>query len=175
MPDPGTWDALLAFVRDNEQLIEIVIFFLGFAESLVFVSFFVPASVLFLAIAALQSASDAPIMPLVIYGTAGALAGDLVSYALGRRVRHNVDRVWPFNRNPHLLFRTRKMFERQGALAIIVSKFVGPLRPIVPFVGGAMQMPLITFTLASAVSSLAWSIVFLAPTYYGVTWLQGWL
>lgn len=170
-----TWEALLEFVRNNEALIEIIVFLLGFAESLVFVSFFVPASVLFLAIAALQSASEAPIMPLVIAGTIGALVGDLVSYAIGWRVRHNVDRVWPFNRNPQLLFRTRKMFERQGALAIVVSKFVGPLRPIVPFVGGAMHMPLLTFTIASAVSSLAWSIVFLAPTYYGVSWLQGWL
>lgn len=172
MPTDFSWEALLDFVRANEPLIELIVFVLGFAESLVFVSFFVPASVLFLGIAALQSASDAPLMPLLLAGTAGALIGDIVSYGLGWRVRHNVDRVWPFSANPHLLFRTRKLFESQGAMAIVLSKFVGPLRPLVPFVGGAMHMPFPTFAIASALSSLAWSIAFLAPSYYGVNWLM---
>lgn len=175
MAESGTWDALLDFVRRNEALVEVIVFALGFAESLVFVSFFVPASVLFLGIGALQSASHAPFLPLMLAGTAGCLAGDLVSYLLGRYMRENVERVWPFSRHPNLLARSRIMFERRGMSAIFFSKFVGPLRPVVPFVGGAMHMPLLAFTIASAVSSLAWSIVFLAPAYYGVTWLHQYL
>ena len=50
-------NATLEFARQNEALIEVTLFCLGFAESLVITSFFVPASVLFLGIAALHGAS----------------------------------------------------------------------------------------------------------------------
>jgi undecaprenyl-diphosphatase len=168
MSSQGSVEALIGFVKRNEALVEVFVFLLGFAESLVFVSFFIPASVLFLGIAALQGASDAPLLPIVLAGAAGALAGDIVSYALGWRVRHNLDKCWPFRSNPDMLARARSMFERRGIYAIVVGKFVGPLRPVVPFVGGAMQMPWAKFTTASAASSLAWSVIFLAPSYYGI-------
>ncbi len=161
-------NAVLDFVKRNEALVEVFVFLLGFAEFLVFVSFFVPASVLFLGIAALQAASDAPLLPILLSGAAGALAGDIVSYVLGWRVRHNVENCWPFRSNPGLLARTRAMFESRGVYAVVVGKFVGPLRPLIPFVGGAMHMPWATFTIASAASSFAWAAVFLAPSYYGM-------
>ena len=81
MSDTGLWQSVVAFVRENEVTIELVVFFLGFMESLVFVSFFVPASVLFLAFAALQSASEGPFLPILLAGAlglpvfAGGLAG----------------------------------------------------------------------------------------------------
>ena len=159
---------VLTFVRENEVLIEAFVFLLGFAESLVFVSFFVPASVLFLGVAALHSAGDGPFLPLLMAGAAGCLLGDLVSFAIGWRVRHNVRNYWPFDRRPEMLTRTRMLFRRHGSYAIFVSKFVGPFRPVAPMFAGAMHIPLPIFAGASAASSLLWALAFLAPAYYGL-------
>ncbi len=168
MPETGLWQHIIAFVRENEFLIELLIFALGLAESLVLVSFFVPASVLFLAIAALQSAGDGPFLPILLAGALGCLAGDIVSYMIGWRVRHRIRGIWPFRSRPDLLARTRWMIRRHGVYAIVVSKFVGPLRPITPLFAGATTMPWYSFASASAASSLLWALAFLAPAYYGL-------
>ena len=168
MSSQSIWQHVLDFVRENEVVIEVIVFVLGFAESLVFVSFFVPASVLFLGVAALHAAGDGPFLPLLLAGTAGCLLGDLVSFALGWHVRHDVKNVWPFSRRPELLTRTRILFRRHGSYAIVMSKFIGPFRPVAPMFAGAMHMPWQTFAGASAVSSLLWALAFLAPAYYGI-------
>ena len=173
MSEPSAWEQVIAFVREHEFLIEVVIFLLGFAESVVLVSFFVPASVLFLAIAALHSASDGPFVPILLAGALGCLAGDIVSYAIGRRFRRHVKVLWPFGSRPDLLARTRLLLRRHGVYAIIVSKFVGPLRPVTPMFAGAASMPWYSFAGASAASSLLWALAFLAPTYYGLQ-LMNW-
>jgi undecaprenyl-diphosphatase len=162
------WDAAVELTRRNEQLIEIIIFGLGFAESLVFVSFFVPASAFFLAIAALEGAAGNPLLPILLAGAAGCFVGDMVSFFLGRRVKGDVANHWPFTRYPIWLTSTKSLFQRRGISAIFISKFVGPLRPVVPFVAGATHMRSMPFAIASCTSSVIWSMTFLVPSYYGV-------
>ncbi|MFM1814918.1 MAG: hypothetical protein RLZ98_1613 [Pseudomonadota bacterium] len=166
------WNAAVDFARENETAIEILLFVLGFAESLVFISFFVPASALFLGIAALEGAAGNPFLPILLAGAAGCFAGDMVSFVLGSWMKENLDKRWPFNRNPFWLLRTQALFERRGMSAIYISKFIGPLRPVVPFVAGAMQMRTLPFAIASLGSSLIWSAAFLAPSYYGLKLLH---
>ncbi|MFY0611173.1 MAG: DedA family protein [Hyphomicrobiaceae bacterium] len=167
------WNAAIEFARDNERFIEIVLFGLGFAESLVFVSFFVPASALFLAIAALEGAAGNPLLPILFAGAAGCFVGDMVSYFLGRRIKGGTQSHWPFTRHPHWLSATQALFQRRGFSAIFISKFVGPLRPVVPFVAGAMHMSPVPFVGASIASSILWAMAFLIPSYYGIKFLGG--
>jgi membrane protein DedA with SNARE-associated domain len=167
------WNTAVDFARENEELIEFVLFGLGFAESLVFVSFYVPASALFLAVAALEGAAGNPLFPILLAGSAGCFAGDMVSYFLGRRIKGDRHTHWPFTRCPHWLSGTQALFQRRGISAIFISKFVGPLRPVVPFVAGAMDMPLGSFAAASITSSMIWAMAFLIQSYYGIKFLGG--
>ena len=172
MADSGLWQGAIAFARENELLIEVIVFALGFAESLVLVSVFVPASVLFLAIAALHAAGDGPFLPILLAGSLGCLAGDVVSYVIGRRTRRHINGLWPFRSRPDLLARTQLMIRRHGVYAIFASKFIGPLRPITPACAGAASMSWLAFFSASAASSVLWALAFLAPTYYGFQFMQ---
>lgn len=166
-------DATLAFVRDHRGFVEVTLFWLGFAESLVITSFFIPASVIFLAIAGLHSAAGGDFLPMVLAGTAGAFLGDIASYLIGWHYKDKVRLHWPFRTNPSLLPKATAFFERWGIMGIVLGKFVGPMRPMIPLVGGVVAMPWLSFGIASAVSSLVWSIVFLAPTFYGLKWGLG--
>lgn len=162
------WNEALEFVRRNETLIEVIVFALGFCESLFFVSFFVPASALFIAIAALEGAAGGPLLPMLLAGSLGCFAGDMVSFAMGDRYKHDLPERWPFKTNPGWLPGAQSLFERWGMSAVVVSKFIGPLRPVIPVVAGASHMPWPTFAAASSVPSVIWSTAFLAPPYYGL-------
>ena len=157
--------AVTDFVRDNSTLVEVIVFALGFAESIVLVSIFVPSTALFLAIGAAHSAAGGDFVTIWLAGSAGATLGDVLSFAIGRHFREGIRDVWPFTSYPELFPRCRIMFRRWGMLAIIAGKFMGNARPFLPVVAGAMTMRWPTFAIASVVSSLLWAGVFLSPGY----------
>lgn len=155
----------MEFVRAHVTWTPWIVFALGFAESIAFISLLVPSTFLFLGIGALHSAAGGSFVEVWLAGAAGAVIGDIVSYSAGRLLKDDVHRWWPFSRMPELLPKGRAMFERWGFWSIIAGKFFGGLRPFVPVVAGMMQMPWLLFVLASVLSSLAWAGVFLAPGY----------
>jgi membrane protein DedA with SNARE-associated domain len=162
----------MVFVRDNIAWAPAIVFALGFAESIAFVSLFVPSTILFLAIGGLHSTAGGEFLPVWFAGAAGATIGDGVSYVAGRAFKGDAARIWPFSRMPGLLPKARAMFERWGFWSIIAGKFVGGLRPFVPVVAGMMDMPWLLFVLGSVISSVIWAGVFLAPGY-GIWLLPG--
>lgn len=167
--DPDTWwQSAIAFVRENETSIEIALFVFAFAESIIFASVFVPSTPIFIGIGALEGAAEGPLMPLIVAGTLGAIAGDLASFAIGYRFRNQLPGIWPLRNHPDQLARARSFVERWGILAILASKLSGPLRPIVPMLVGANGMARWRFVSASAVSSVVWAVLVLAPAYYGL-------
>ena len=153
------------FVREHSTLVELVVFALGFAESLVLVSIFVPSSALFLAIGTAHSAAGGDFLTLWLAGAAGAICGDVVSFGAGRYFKSDIQKVWPFSSYPSLFPRCRLLFRRWGVWAIVAGKFMGNARPFLPVVAGAMTMRWPKFIAASIVSSLLWAGVFLAPGY----------
>jgi len=161
----GLTDVVVDFVRRNMVLTEIAVFAMGFAESIAFVSLFVPSTVLFLAIGGVHSAAGGVFWTVWLAGAAGAFLGDIVSYAFGRYFRSEIQGIWPFSRNADWYVLTLRFFQRWGVLSLIGGKFLGMMRPFIPVVAGAAQMGWIPFLLGSAISSLIWAGVFLAPGY----------
>src|SRR5258706_11469047 len=153
-------DLVLAFMRSHAHLTGIVVFLLGFGESIALVSLFVPSTILFLGIGGIHSAAGGVFWPIWLAGAAGATVGDCLSFWLGRYFKDDVAKIWPISKYPELIPKGRAAFERWGVLSIIGGKFIGGLRPFIPVVGGTMVMPWAIFIAASAVSSLIWGGVF---------------
>jgi membrane protein DedA with SNARE-associated domain len=158
-------DLALAFMRDHSQLTGLVVFLLGLGEGIALVSLFVPSTILFLGIGGMHSAAGGEFWPIWLAGAAGACVGDCISFWLGRHFKDEVQRIWPISKYPELIPKGRAAFERWGPLSIIGGKFIGGLRPFIPVVAGTMVMPWPLFFGASAISSLIWAGVFLAPGY----------
>ena len=126
-PDPGSiWGQLIGFVGRNIDLVEPLVFLLGFAESIVLVSLLVPSTILFLAIGGLHNAAGGEFLPLWLAGAAGAFLGDVVSYALGRYFRADIAGIWPFSKKPEWYVMARGFFHTWGAPGIIASPMIGP-------------------------------------------------
>lgn len=84
------------------------------------------------------------LLPLVFLA---AVAGDLASYFLGRRLgRDFLVRHGPKVRvTPAALERVEEFFDRHGGAAIFLGRFIGIVRAVAPFIAGASRLPLRRF------------------------------
>lgn len=165
-------DQVMAFVTAHIAWIEPIVFLLGMGESLIVVSFFIPSTILFIAIGGLYAAADGPLWQLCLAGAAGAFVGDVVSYAGGRYFKNDITKFSVVRKNRRVFARTRLFCQQWGSSGVIISKFMGMFRSIVPIVAGVLSMPAYRFIPASAVSCLIWATAFLSPGY-GVSWFMG--
>lgn len=158
-------DWLIAAANSNAHLTVPIAFGLGFAESIMVLAWMVPSSAILVALGAMQQAAGGEIWPPWFAASAGALLGDVLSFAAGWYYRHEIARTWPFSDRPAWLVSTRIVLRQWGAQGIIASKFFGPLRSCIPVVAGAAHMKWRIFIPASALSCLIWAGVFLVPGY----------
>ncbi len=142
-----------------------IAFLLGFAESVVVLAWLVPSSAILVALGALQQSVGGDFWPPWIAAASGALVGDVLSFAVGWRFRHEIKRTWPFSDRPQWLVATRVVLRTWGFQGIVASKFFGPIRSCIPVVAGAAHMRWRAFVPASALSCLIWAGAFILPGY----------
>jgi membrane protein DedA with SNARE-associated domain/membrane-associated phospholipid phosphatase len=96
-----------------------------------------------------------------------AVAGDLVSYALGRRmgreflVRHG----GRLKITEERLQGVESFFARHGGPTIVIGRFIGFVRALAPFVAGTSRMPVRTFVAYDVLGAGAWSTTFCVLGY----------
>ncbi len=154
-----------AFVAAHIEMVLPVAFALGFAESIVVVSLFVPSTVLLLGLGGLHMGAGGVFWTLWIATAVGAFIGDLVTFAFARAFKKNAREAWPLRNYPRSYARARLHIRQWGLAGIVASKFFGFVRPFVPAVAGAMGMRWPLFVAASAISALLWAGAVLAPGY----------
>ena len=105
------------------------------------------------------------LIPLIVIVWACALAGDLTSFFLGRRlgreflVCHGPKIGMSHQRLEHV----ERFFAAHGGKTIFIGRFVGLIRPVSPFIAGASKMPARRFipltTLAAGIWAAAFSVL----------------
>jgi membrane-associated protein len=96
-----------------------------------------------------------------------AAAGDLASFWLGRRL----GRRFLVARGPRIgvtaprLHRVDEFFDRHGAKAILVGRFVGIIRAVAPFLAGASGMRVRNFVPWSLLGTGLWATTFTLVGY----------
>lgn len=140
-----------------------VIGLIAFLESLALVGLLVPGAVLMLMAGAIVGASNLPLLPILLWAMAGAIAGDGLSYWLGRHFRDRL-RSFPVIRHyPGAITQAEQLFYRHGGKSVVIGRFVGPVRPVIPAVVGMLGMPPGRFLLANVGSAIAWAPAYLLP------------
>ncbi|MGY6570527.1 MAG: DedA family protein [Salinarimonas sp.] len=165
-PEPALEDLierLTTFVSANASWAPLVVGVLAFLESLAIISLFVPATMTLVAIGALVAVSGIEFWTVWIAGAIGAICGDMVSYAIGRRYDHAALRIWPLSRYPQLVARAQSGLRRHGAWWLFAGKFFAPTRTIGPLLAGVSGMPLPLFKAVTFAVAMVWIFVLLAP------------
>lgn len=157
----------------SPSLLLLGIVIISLVESLAVIGLIVPGVVLITAAASLAGHQQLAIPLVLLSAFVGAVAGDALSFALGYTQRERVPGLWPFTRHPEWLAHGARFFQRHGSLSVILGRFAGPVRPIVPLIAGMMHMRPFTFACANIGSALVWAPVYVLPGYLlGRTWKQ---
>jgi membrane protein DedA with SNARE-associated domain len=154
---------IMTFIGGHRSWAGPVVCALAFAESMAFLSLLVPFTATIVASGTLIGTGALDPWVIVPWGVAGACLGDAVSYWIGRYFGDRVPYVWPFKNDPALLEQGRLFFLRWGALSVLLGRFFGPLRAIVPIVAGMMGMSQTRFQIANIASAVIWLPALMLP------------
>lgn len=110
---------------------------------------------------------------VVAASTLGSLAGSLLSYAIGRFGAEPLVRRYGrwFLLNPHHIDQAHAFFEKRGALAVFLARFVPGVRHVSSIPAGIARMSLGPFVLATLLGATAWNMLLL---WAGITLGHNW-
>jgi membrane protein DedA with SNARE-associated domain len=152
----------IEFLKQHSEWAGPIMFVVSFGESFVGLSLLFPGTTIMVIAGTLVLWPLNPhgifnVWPLLIGGICGAVLGDAISFAIGRRFGHLVEKHWYFVRHPDILKRGYGFFSRFGMASVFVGRFFGPVRAAIPLVAGIMEMPWRQFWFANVASALIWA------------------
>lgn len=156
-------NAVLDWVGANPGWALTLLFLAAFFEGLVGAGLLVPGAALLFGAGVLIGGGQLPLWPSLLLAYAGAVLGDSVSFWLGRRYGPWLRGSWPLRRYPGVLDKSIAFFQSHGAKSVILGRFIGPSRGVIPAVAGMMRMPAGRFMLANLASGLVWAPTYLFP------------
>lgn len=152
---------LLAVAQQYGAWVYATLAFIFFSETgLVFMAFLPGDSLLFVAgiLVAAGGASMPNIVVTCLLLTAAAIAGNATGYAIGAKVGPALfDRPDSRIFKPEYLDKTHEFFEKYGAPAIILARFVPIVRTFITAVAGAGRMGFARFMVLSAIGGVLWA------------------
>ncbi len=157
--------SIFAWLGDHPILSGFFIFFVALIESLAVVGLLIPGIALMLIIGAYLATGQFSFFTAVVLTFLGAVAGDSISYYIGSRFKDKLSTVWPLSHYPETFQKGIVFFKRHGNKSIVLGRFVGPLRALIPAIAGMFQMPQKQFFFSNILSALIWAPMVLLPGY----------
>lgn len=153
------------WLHAHQDWLGVSIAVIAFVESFAIVGIVVPGVVM-LTVAAFIAGTGVLGLPAALaWAFVGAVLGDGVSFLLGRHFHHYLYGIWPFTRHRRWIDKGEEFFRRYGVVSVAAGRFFGPIRPIIPLVAGALEMPPMSFYTVNIVSAMAWAPLYILPGF----------
>ncbi len=156
-------DSLTAWLAANPQWLGLALFLIACLECLAIAGIIVPGTVLLFGVAVLAGSGALTLGQTLLLGYCGGLLGDALSYAVGRYFHQDIRRLPGLRQHPQWLSGAERYFQRYGVASLLVGRFIGPLRPMLPMVAGMLNMPAGRFIAVSLVAAGGWALAYLLP------------
>jgi membrane-associated protein len=153
-----------------------ILFVIIFSETGLVVTPFLPGDALLFTVGTLTAGDGSLNLPVIlVLLTAAAILGNLVNYSIGRTIGQKLysnpnSRIF---KQKHLE-QTHQFYEKYGAKAILLSRFLPLLRTMVPFVAGMGSMDQKKFTSYNVIGAFIWvfGIVLLGHFFGNIEFVQ---
>tara|TARA_R110000787_G_scaffold84079_13_gene180488 strand:- start:4200 stop:6260 length:2061 start_codon:yes stop_codon:yes gene_type:complete len=155
--------ALLNWISAHPGGSLILLFVVAMVDALFLLGAFVPAAIVLFGMGALIALGSLNLWSTALIAAAGALAGDAISFAMGRRYGDQLFESRLMRRYPDLIHRGREFFTRHGGKGVMLARFLGPVRSITPALAGASGMSAWVFILVDLPAALVWALIYLVP------------
>jgi membrane protein DedA with SNARE-associated domain len=138
-----------------------------FLETTALVGFVIHGELVLLVGGVAAERGDASLPLVIVLATAAAVAGDIVSLLLGRRLGRPFLELHGgrFRVGAEQITKVDAFFARHGGKAIVVGRFTGFLRATLPFVAGSSGLTVRRLLPFSVVSALLWTALFTVLGY----------
>jgi undecaprenyl-diphosphatase len=142
------------------------VFALPFLEASLFLGFVFPGETA-LVIGGVLASQGRLSLPVVMgLAIVGAVTGDAVGYAVGRRFGPSLQRSRLGQMVGEERWRTTEAFiVRRGGPAVFLGRFTALLRALVPSAAGMAHLPYRTFAMWNAVGGTVWATTFVVAGY----------
>ena len=139
-----------------------------FAETGFVITPFLPGDSLLFAAGALIAAGNTglSISLLALILIIAAFTGNTINYLLGGYLGPKVFKEKNKILKLEYYQKTHAFFEKHGAVAVILSRFMPIIRTIAPFVAGVSKMPFLKYSLYNIIGGVSWILVFLFAGYF---------
>jgi len=155
--------SLMEWIQAHPNWASLFVLVVSALESFLVVGLFVPGTVVMFGIGTMIAAGSMELMPTLLWAAVGAVLGDGTSYFIGRFYHQRLRVIWPFRKYPQMIGRGVEFFHRHGGKSVVLARFVGPVRPLVPAVAGMLNMPAERFFLVNILSALLWAPAYILP------------
>ncbi|TWI54231.1 undecaprenyl-diphosphatase [Pseudomonas duriflava] len=152
-----------AWLGSHPQWLGIALFLTACLECLALAGLLVPGTFILFGMGVLAGTGALDLSATLLLGFLGGLLGDAISYFLGRTFHQNIRALPVLRSHPEWIGSAENFFQRNGVVSLLVGRFIGPLRPMLPMVAGMLDMPFLRFALVSLVAAAGWSVAYLLP------------
>ena len=156
-------DAFVASAGGHPAAALAFIGIVALAESLAVVGTLVPAGIVMFGAGVLAGHGAIGLVSTLAVAAAGAVAGDALSYELGRRHKERIGAWRLFRRYAGVIGRAEDLISRHGAVSVVIARFTGAVRAFVPLLAGFARMPAGRFYATNLLSALLWAPAHILP------------
>lgn len=138
-----------------------LLLFVVFAETGLLVGFFLPGdSLIFISgllCATKPQLLNTAFIPLILLLMLAAILGNIFGYWFGKKVGEKL-----YSREDSFLFRkqhlitTKAFYEKHGAVALILGRFLPIIRTFAPILAGVIKIDFKTFMVYNVIGAIAW-------------------
>ena len=147
-------EGLVAFMRTHSVWAAPILFVVMALEGLILTTFIFSGTVIILAAGVMIQSGGADYWPVFVAIFTGFWLGDWLNFEMGRKGEHWFRDLKIVQKHPALLARAEMLLTQWGITAILISRFLGPLRPFVTLLAGACHTRPLAFHLATIAATL---------------------
>lgn len=141
-------------------------FIVALLESLAVVGLILPGVALLFMLSAAAAQYDVGFFSLALAGFLGGFLGDSLSFRFGQSALSYPWAKLFLAKHDQLQQKAHALCTRYGIAALLIGRFIGPLRPFVPMTAGILDYPKSRFYPTAILGSCAWAPFYLGPGYF---------
>jgi membrane protein DedA with SNARE-associated domain len=157
------FDSMTTWLQGSPHWLALAIFLVACLECLAVAGIIIPGTVLLFSLAVLAGSGALELWQTLLLAYTGGLLGDAISYCIGRRFHQGIRGLPVLRDHPEWLTGAENYFQRYGVISLLVGRYIGPLRPMLPLVAGMLDMPAVRFALVSILAAAGWAVAYMLP------------
>ncbi|MES2985600.1 MAG: DedA family protein [Patescibacteria group bacterium] len=142
-----------------------IVFLSALSESTPILGTFTPGTLFLLFFGYTASVNAINLALVVLVATLGAIVGDVLGYLLGRHATGWMLRHKKILKEAHIE-QGRAFFSKHGGKSILIGRFVGPIRPIVPLIAGSIGMSMRKFLFWNILGAFLWATLYVTIGFF---------